>query len=89
MSQSALAAPAKEVVEQVEDVKNNETFDGVNVVEPGTLEQLASFTQDKLSSPQSATPAKQLAVAEQDQISAMSLLEASMNNIPDSADSER
>lgn len=70
-------------LEQIEDSKNNETFDMPNPIEPGTLADLSNVTFEKLTAVQSG------AMAEQEHITAMSMLYTSMRNIPESMDSER
>jgi len=85
INESLLSSQVKDHNEQFEDSKNSETFDGVNVSEPGTLAELASATHDKIQSGGVST----ILNVEQDQLSAMAMLEASMRNIPDSVDSER
>jgi hypothetical protein len=74
---------ATSIAETIEDSKNSETFDNANPTEPGTLAELASSTLEKLNAVNSG------AIAEQEHITAMSMLEASMKNIPESMDSER
>jgi len=71
------------IIEQIEDSKNSETFDITNPTEPGTLADLATSTLEKLNAVNSRI------VTEFEHTTALSMLETSMKNIPESMDSER
>lgn len=83
------AAPSSLLPEQIEDIKNVETFDASGTIQaPGSLADLAASTQEIIGQPLS--PRRNLNVASPTlAIDDLSMLDTSLRSIPEASDSDR